>query len=726
MQGALRFATNRPLPFAILATAAWMVTAGLVARLAGTALGPSIAGEQAQSLGTLAATAGLVAVMWRWGWLRPSGVARLGSSRLWLLVVGLALFTILAYQIAFFGHTPVDASAAWVSGDAQAIVRRQVVVGSVEEILFRGLLLYALVRVWGRSRRGLVGSLAVTGLIFGSLHILQLLVGNPLEDVLMTMANAFVGSLWTGALVLLGGSVWPAVVLHAVTNATVQIGAMGRAGFDPSGANYALATAAEIPLVVFGLWRLLRRTPGTLLATRREPTRAPSSAVPSFAHTLLLLVAIGSLLTGCARGLPATATPAPDSPAQIPTTLHASERLAIFNTVWQTVRDGFFDPAFGGKDWEAIGQAYRQKLPSTEDDHTFWLGVLNPMLWELGVSHLVALPAGMANEIDNMTFANGSLGMDVRLLDDVAVVTRIVDGSPADHAGLQPGFVVSSVDGWTLEAIAANLVQTPPDNERARRAKRVQDLRDRLYGQTGKEIVVEYLDAQDQPGRVTLAYSPRTGGSCAELDPALPPVCTEIEVRRLTEDFGYIRISGFLQPVLDGVLEAIDDLGDAPGLIFDIRGNPGGEFNVRTTIASHLVGEPRLWMRYRYRDKTEAVYLEPYRGAYPGEVVILVDEHSASSSEEFSGSLQAMGRATIIGSQTPGNCLNANFVPLLGGGILMYPFGQAQTQAGRILEDNGVLPDLSVTLDRHELLQGIDAQLEAALAFLQDRRDHGN
>jgi carboxyl-terminal processing protease len=251
----------------------------------------------------------------------------------------------------------------------------------------------------------------------------------------------------------------------------------------------------------------------------------------------------------------------------------------------------------------------------------------------------------------------------------------------------------------------------------------VQELRSLLYGETGRQVVVEYLDANDLLQRVTLPYAERTGSACAELDPSTPPACGEIEVRRLADGIGYIRFSGFLEAVLDGVLQAIDDLHDAPALIIDLRGNPGGQFFVRTTIASHLVGAPELWMRYQYRDRLEEVYLDPDSHAYPGEVVILVDELSASSSEEFSGSLQALGRATIIGNQTPGVCLTANIVPLPKGALLVYPFSQPQTSAGRVLEYNGVVPDIEVTLDRRQLLQGVDAQLQAALVNLTEQME---
>jgi carboxyl-terminal processing protease len=128
-------------------------------------------------------------------------------------------------------------------------------------------------------------------------------------------------------------------------------------------------------------------------------------------------------------------------------------------------------------------------------------------------------------------------------------------------------------------------------------------------------------------------------------------------------------------------------------------------FPVRKAIASKLVGEPKLFMRYQRRDGLDEAYLDPVPDAYQGQVVILVDELSASSTEEFAGSLQALGRATIVGSQTSGRCLVMDIVSLPHGALLTYPWGQSQTPDGRVLENNGVVPDLEVALDRALLLQ---------------------
>jgi carboxyl-terminal processing protease len=413
-----------------------------------------------------------------------------------------------------------------------------------------------------------------------------------------------------------------------------------------------------------------------------------------------------------------TPTRTPHPTATFKSRLTPAERLAIFNAVWQTINDEYYDPTFGGKDWQAIGDVYRQRLEKIEDDTAFWIQLLNPMLFELGVSHLVALPPSMANELDRMTFATGSLGMDVRLLDGSAVVTQVVEGSPADQAGLRPGFVITSLDGWTLEDLTATSLQTPPYNERHRQGIAIQGMRGMLYGETGKAVVVEYLDEMDRPQSATLQFAARIGSSCDQLDPAMPPACGEIEVRHLANDIGYIRFSGFLSSVQDDVLQAIKDFHDAPALIIDLRGNPGGQFFVRKAFGSQLVGTRELFIRYQYRDHLEEAYLDPVINAYPGKVVILVDEHSMSSSEEFSGSLQALDRATIVGSQTPGVCLVMNIKTLPNGTILAYPIAEGQTPDGRVLENNGVVPDIEVVLDRANLLQGRDTQLEAALNYL--------
>jgi len=253
-----------------LATVAWIAVAGVAALMAAWALHTPMVDLLPQSLGTLTATACLLVVMGRWGWLRAAGVTALGSRRLWLVTAGLTVYVVVAYQVAFFGGIALNLSSSWDSGGAQSILLRQAVVGVAEEFLFRGFLLYALVRVWGNSRRGLLAAVTVPALIFGLTHIMQALVGNPMDDTLMTILNCFIGGLWCGALVLMSGSIWPAVLIHAASNASFQITALNLGGVDPTVADFAVATLAELPLVIAGLRLLLRKAPGSIPMDRLQ------------------------------------------------------------------------------------------------------------------------------------------------------------------------------------------------------------------------------------------------------------------------------------------------------------------------------------------------------------------------------------------------------------------------------------------------------------------------
>jgi membrane protease YdiL (CAAX protease family) len=270
MRSIQRFATVHPLPFVILATVAWIGVAGVAAILAAWALQAPMSDLLPQSLGALAATACLLVMMWRWGWLRAAGVTALGSRRLWLATAGLAVYVVIAYHVAFFGKITLNIPSLWATGEAQTILLRGTVVAFVEEIMFRGFLLFALARAWGDSRCGPLAALTIPALIFGLTHAAQVLVGNPIDDTLMTTLNCFISGLWWGALVLRGGSIWPAVLIHAVSNASVQIVAASLTGFDPTVADYAVATAAELPLVIAGPWLLSRRVPGSIPNRSRE------------------------------------------------------------------------------------------------------------------------------------------------------------------------------------------------------------------------------------------------------------------------------------------------------------------------------------------------------------------------------------------------------------------------------------------------------------------------
>ncbi len=393
------------------------------------------------------------------------------------------------------------------------------------------------------------------------------------------------------------------------------------------------------------------------------------------------------------------------------------ERAAVLDEVDTAMRERYYDPTYGGMDWGALLNRHRANLLEAASDEQFYRG-LNAMLFELGVSHIGVLPAEHPEWIGAPSaFSDGDVGLDARIIDDEIVITSVRAGSPAERAGVRPGHVIESIDGATLADLKREVLHNTPVSLLDRRTLFGLKVLEKFYGPTGDSVAIAYLDAQRRRHECMLTRVPRPGRTVF-MD-GIPPQYLEFETRRLAGGIGYIRFNAFNPDLLDRILDAVDGMDDNRGLIIDIRGNSGGAFGVRYELARHLVRGPGRCWRYRHRDRVEDVNVEPVPQAYSGPLAILVDEQSASSSEELAGAMQALGRAAIVGVRTPGIVLVADVVPLSSGDTFIIPIAQTETTNGTVLEGRGVIPDIEVMHDVQTLLDGRDAQLEAALDYLR-------
>jgi C-terminal peptidase prc len=240
-----------------------------------------------------------------------------------------------------------------------------------------------------------------------------------------------------------------------------------------------------------------------------------------------------------------------------------------------------------------------------------------------------------------------------------------------------------------------------------------------LYGEPGAAVTVGYRDGGDQPGQAALTFRQRESQELStEMLPGVPPGFITMEVDRLEGGIGYIRFDAFSPELLAPLVDAIDAVQEAPGLIIDLRGNHGGVFEVRKPLIDRLVNEPALIWTYLRRGAREAVYADPAEVTYDGPVVVLVDVLSASSAEEFAGALQTIRRAFVIGERTAGRVLVADLAELPNGALMIYPVAQSLLADGTALEGHGVIPDLPVAVHRSDLLAGLDPPLQAAVDHL--------
>jgi carboxyl-terminal processing protease len=105
---------------------------------------------------------------------------------------------------------------------------------------------------------------------------------------------------------------------------------------------------------------------------------------------------------------------------------------------------------------------------------------------------------------------------------------------------------------------------------------------------------------------------------------------------------------------------------------------------------------------------------EPFQGP----LAILVDGCSASTSEIFAGGMQDLKRAHVFGTHTAGAALPSMFTKLPNGDGFQYAIANYISQGGKPLEGVGVTPDQEVKLTRHQLLEGQDPVLDAAVSWI--------
>lgn len=393
--------------------------------------------------------------------------------------------------------------------------------------------------------------------------------------------------------------------------------------------------------------------------------------------------------------------------------------LASFDVVWQTIAESYYDPTFGGLDWRGVRDELRPRAASaTTADAT--RDVIREMLGRIRQSHFVLLApaAGIAPEGD------ATPRIDVRVVDESLVVTRVAPQSSAARAGLRLGDRIIAIDGRPADTLR-------PAGDASDRAGRLGWWRAAKDALRGRPDAAVRLDVRGPDGRDRQLQVAREveAGELVTLGniPPLRVTVTATEARTPRQArVGVLAFNVWLPAVSAPFADAIDRHRQASGLVIDLRGNPGGLAEMMRGIAGHLFDEPALLGRMKMRDLELEFRANPRRSTadgrrvvpYVGPVAILVDELTGSSSECFAGALQSLGRARVFGVTSMGQALPASTKQLPNGDALLYVVGDFITATGRRLEGSGVIPDELAPVTIDGLASGRDQALEAALRWI--------
>ena len=342
--------------------------------------------------------------------------------------------------------------------------------------------------------------------------------------------------------------------------------------------------------------------------------------------------------------------------------------------------------------WETYSYLAREFVGRNDMDKAKLAeGAVNGMFEALNDRHSGYIPPERFS-IDQTAFQGKFYGIGATVgqtKDGIRVlIVAPIAGSPAEEAGIKAGDIIMLVDGSDTEGWT------------------VLDAVNRIRGELGSKVTLTV----QRIGESELIDITITRGEIK-----LPSVTSKMIT---DENYGHIKVTSFTKETHSELLVAIQELESegASGIVLDLRENPGGLLMSCVDIISEFVPKNELILYELDGNGYRKNWLSKDLGNHLDiPMVILVNEFSASGSEVLAGALQDLDRAVVIGETTFGKGSVGIQRRLSNDGGIYYTVARWFTPLGRVIEENGLEPDVVV---KNKANETDDLQMIAAITQL--------
>ena len=278
---------------------------------------------------------------------------------------------------------------------------------------------------------------------------------------------------------------------------------------------------------------------------------------------------------------------------------------------------------------------------------------------------------------------------------NMAMISGVMEESPALEAGLREGDIIYEVDGESTQGMSLTQVVS------------------RVKGKEGTNVhITIYRENENDLLEMDIKRSKR-----------LETTTVDSGILEDTDQIGYLRIREFDVVTVDQYTEAMAELREygMKGLILDLRSNPGGDLTAVVDIARKIL-PAGLIVYTEDKEGNRKEYTSDGRKELDIPLVVLVNEYSASASEILAGAIQDYNKGTLIGTTTYGKGIVQQIQTLDDGTALKLTISAYYTPAGRNIHGIGIEPDIELEYD-YELSEeeGIDNQVEKAIEILEGK-----
>lgn len=378
----------------------------------------------------------------------------------------------------------------------------------------------------------------------------------------------------------------------------------------------------------------------------------------------------------------------------------------MFVEAWRLERDYFYDRGMHGVDWPGVRRKY-EPLVERVTDRAELSDLVAQMVSELSALHIFVRGGDLRKGTDDVLPA--SLG--AALVRDeaaggyrVAHVYRSDPDEPERASPLaRPGVEVH--EGEVIELIDGTPALSAADPGQLLRHK------------AGRQVLLRVKPKGGGAGRDAIVR-PLTAREAADLRYHEWEYTRRLAVEEQGRgELGYVHLRAMGGGNFTEWAKAFYPVFNRKGLIVDVRNNRGG--NIDSWILGRLLRRP--WFYWSPRVGRPPLWNMQY--AFGGHLVVLCNEHTASDGEAFAEGFKRLGLGKVIGTRTWGGEIwlsSSNF--LVDRGIATAAeMGVYGPEGAWLIEGHGVEPDMVVDNLPHATFGGKDAQLEAAVRYVQQR-----
>ena len=263
--------------------------------------------------------------------------------------------------------------------------------------------------------------------------------------------------------------------------------------------------------------------------------------------------------------------------------------------------------------------------------------------------------------LEQMEGSFGGIGIQFNIVSDTLYVIQTTNNGPSERAGILPGDRIIAVNDTTIAGVKM---------DRA-------DIMSRLRGEKGTKVEIDVMRRGiDRKLHFSLV---RDDISTETVDVAY----------MIDKKNGYIRINTFGAKTHDEFVTKLDSLKKCgmKNLILDLSGNGGGYLTAAVGIAGELIDEAKLVVYTEGKKNPRFDYLSMGEGKFrKGNLVVIVDETSASASEILAGAVQDWDRGIIVGRRTFGKGLVQRPFQLPDGSMIRLTIARYYTPTGRCIQ----------------------------------------